>query len=257
MSSSPTTAYGASFYESEGESSKRSSAVLVPELIELVGPRSIVDVGCGLGHFLNRFQEAGVTDVVGVEGDWARQAPLATPLARLRFLDLNAPIDLGRRFDLALCLEVAEHVEPENADRMVDSLTRLASVIAFSGAVPSQGGSHHVNEQWPEYWARKFRIRNFDAFDPLRARFLEDERVSVFYAQNLVLYAERGSAAHERLRATRSLVRGRVPFYIRAQRHPIAARIVNALPSRLRESVYLGYRSRWKRWMPGAMRTYR
>lgn len=60
--------------------------------------------------------------------------------------DVGAPIELHRRFDLVLCLEVAEHLPASAADTLVRSLTGLGNVIAFSAAIPFQGGANHVNE---------------------------------------------------------------------------------------------------------------
>ena len=67
--------------------------------------------------------------------------------------DLNQPFTLDRTSDLVVCLEVAEHVPPLSAGDFIASLTRLASIILFSAAIPYQGGDGHLNEQWPEYWA--------------------------------------------------------------------------------------------------------
>jgi hypothetical protein len=86
-------------------------------------------------------------------------------------------------------LEVAEHLPAECAGALVDSLCRLAPVVAFSAAIPFQGGVHHVNERWPEYWAALFEARGFVVIDCLRRDLWQDERVEWWYAQNLLLYA--------------------------------------------------------------------
>ena len=66
-------------------------------------------------------------------------------------------------------LEVAEHIPPECADIFVESLTwGLAPVIMFSAAVPGQGGTLHLNEQWPAYWASKFAQHGYVLIDCLR-----------------------------------------------------------------------------------------
>jgi hypothetical protein len=62
-----------------------------------------------------------------------------------------------RTFDLAICLEVAEHLPPEAAEGFIDSLTRLAPVVLFSAAITFQVGNQHLNGQWPDYWATLFR----------------------------------------------------------------------------------------------------
>lgn len=57
----------------------------------------------------------------------------------------------NRRFDLAMTIEVAEHLTPVRADSFVEDLTRLSDVVLFSAAIPAQGGINHVNEQWQSY----------------------------------------------------------------------------------------------------------
>ncbi len=248
------TEYGASFYEREGHSSRESAEVLVPILVDLLAPKSVVDIGCGAGSFPVRFLREGLVDVVGVEGEWVRTAPVSLPRERYRFADLAEGFDLGRRFDLVVCLEVAEHIDAARADTVVATLARHGDVIAFSAAVPSQGGTHHVNLQWPEYWARRFRARGFVPFDPVRPKVLEDPRVAVYYAQNLIVYARPATPIYERLRQRAPPVRGRVPFRIREGAHPMAGRILNRMPLRWREWIYASYRERFKRWMPGRYR---
>jgi hypothetical protein len=88
-----------------------------------------------------------------------------------------------------LCLEVAEHLPADSAPTLIDSLVSLGPVILFSAAIPFQGGTHHVNEQWPEYWARHFSPR--DIMRTVRRRFGVHD-VEWYYAQNILLYVERG-----------------------------------------------------------------
>jgi hypothetical protein len=107
--------------------------------------------------------------------------------------DLSRPVELGRRFDLALCLEVAEHLPAEHAQTLVDSLVRLAPVVLFSAAIPHQQGNHHVNEQWPEYWHIHFAQRGYVAVDALRRSLWRNTSVARWYRQNMLFYVERSS----------------------------------------------------------------
>jgi SAM-dependent methyltransferase len=168
----------------------RSAQRIVPYVVELTGCRSVVDVGCGIGTWPRAFIEQGVSDVVGVDFHEETQRLLIPPTC-FRKQDLRRPMDLGRTFDLAVCLEVAEHLEEELADGLVDSLVRHAPIVLFGAAVPGQGGWSHINEQWPEYWAAKFRARGLTAVDCIRPRFWEDPQVDYWYPQNTVLYIQR------------------------------------------------------------------
>ncbi len=219
---------------------------MVPLLLGLMPIQSVLDVGCGLGSFLAEFRRQGVADVTGIEGEWAREAALLIPTSHFRFHDLREPFDLGRRFDLLICLEVAEHLEESHAVPLVSTLARHGDLICFSGAIPGQGGTHHVNEQWPDYWVNLFRTAGYDAFDVVRPAVSHDNRVALYYALNTLVFARRGTKAYSQLEKRARPIVGRVPFRIplrtRRTRHPIGARIVclaNLIPSiRFREWYY-------------------
>lgn len=188
--------YDRDFFDDVGASSLASAHVVVPMVLELLGPvASVVDVGCGTGAWLHALSESGVEDVLGIDGDYVGADQLEFPADRFRAVDLARPLSLERRFDLCLCLEVAEHLPPSAADQLIESLTNLSDTVLFSAAVPHQGGRNHVNEQWPEYWAEKFRSLGWVALDPFRRRLWTDVRVTPWFAQNLVLYATPESIA--------------------------------------------------------------
>jgi hypothetical protein len=161
-------------------------------VLRFVPARSAVDVGCGQGVWLAVLRELGVEDVYGVDGAYVDRALLEIPQDRFHSHDLSQRLVLGRTFDLAVSLEVAEHLAAEAADGFVDSLTQLAPVVLFSAAAPYQGGQHHVNEQWPAYWAGRFAERGYLPVDCLRRRVWTHPDVEWWYAQNTFLYVERG-----------------------------------------------------------------
>jgi hypothetical protein len=136
------------------------------------------------------FRELGIADVLGVDGS-AELDLLKIPRERYAVHDLTIPIALDREFDLVMCLEVAEHLPPDSADALVDSLIRLGPIVLFSAAIPSQGGTNHVNEQWPEYWADRFEARGYPVVDAIRHRIWDDPEVEWWYAQNTLLFVRR------------------------------------------------------------------
>jgi SAM-dependent methyltransferase len=155
----------------------------------MVRPRSIVDIGCGTGHWLAEARALGVADTLGIDGPWVDKARLEIPGENFAARDLGAPLRLERRFDLALSLEVAEHLPASAAGTFVESLCDAAEVVVFSAAIPGQGGRRHINEQWPEYWAKLFQEFEYDCFDCLRPRIWQNPRVAWYYAQNSLIFA--------------------------------------------------------------------
>jgi len=177
-----TSVYDAAFYEAQAPGSTRSARVVAPLVLSKFHVRSLVDVGCGLGTWAAVFQELGVKDVWGVDGEYVDRDRLQISSDRFIPADLAKPLILDRRFDLAICLEVAEHLNAEAAPTLVESLSRLADVILFSAAQPGQDGTQHVHEQWPTYWATLFDSYGYSPIDCIRPLIWEHPDVDWWYA---------------------------------------------------------------------------
>ncbi len=182
--------YDADFFRKQQDGSIRSAREIVPIALSLAQPTSVIDIGCGTGGWLSVFMEHGVLDVAGVDGDYVDPSMLRIPREAFRSADLSQPFAAERAYDLAMSLEVGEHIPAAAAAMYVESLTRLSDVVLFSAAVPYQGGKHHVNEQWPDYWARLFAERGFACFDCIRKRIWSNPDVQWWYAQNVLLFAK-------------------------------------------------------------------
>ncbi len=181
--------YTDTFYAVLDTTALPSARRIVPLLLELIEVKSAVDVGCGNAAWLAVLKEHGVTDVLGIDGAHASRRHLRIPEEQFTAASLEEPLTIDRRFDLAISLEVAEHLSPKRAEGFVADLTRLAPIVLFSAAIPGQGGVHHVNEQWPDYWAALFDARGYAPIDAIRWRVLGDPAVAWWYAQNILLFA--------------------------------------------------------------------
>jgi SAM-dependent methyltransferase len=187
-------AYMQPFFAAQGPSSLTSAREVVPIVIDLIRPRSVIDIGCGHGTWLAAFQECGVTDLFGVDGSWVKTDDLVIDSVPFRSLDLEQPFELERRFDLAVSLEVAEHLPGASAATFVNSLVQLAPVVLFGAAVPGQRGAHHVNEQWPSYWADLFLRHGYAMVDVIRPKVWTNQQVAWWYAQNTFLFVHEAAA---------------------------------------------------------------
>jgi len=165
------------------ESSIRSASIVAPAVHEIVSASSVVDVGGGEGWWGAEFARLGARTVSIDEGAATELAPGVEHVSH--DLRRGLPEGIGR-FDLALCLEVAEHLEPRAGERLVAALRSLSSVVLFSAAIPGQGGQGHLNEQWPGYWVDRFEQCGFSCSAALRWRFWSDDRVASWYRQNLL-----------------------------------------------------------------------
>jgi SAM-dependent methyltransferase len=140
---------------------------------ERYAPKSVLDLGCGLGGYLSFFGSMGAEKTIGVDGFPASMEFLAN--GEYRCHDLGQPLDLGETYDLVLCMEVIEHLTPEHEDVLIESILRHARErIIFSAAEVGQPGVGHINCRPIGYWLQKFERKGWapDVLDSLAMRSL-------------------------------------------------------------------------------------
>ena len=199
--------YSHDFYSYIDAGSRRSARAVASILLPEMKIASLLDVGAGHGAWAAEWLAAGVKNVVAVDGDYVQPNQLAIPKKNFRAHDLSTPLDLKKSFDLVQSLEVAEHLPEGKAELFVDNLIRHGDVILFSAAVPHQGGEHHVNEQPPEYWRRKFAARGYAAFDFVRPKLEGRSEVMPWYRFNSYVYAN--ETGQKRL--SKAMLANRIP----------------------------------------------
>lgn len=180
------TVYDEKFFQTIDNGSRRSAEHVVPIVWPMLDkPQTVVDVGCGRGWWGAAFEALGC-DVLGIDsGSGAGRV-----LGHFESRDLARPFKLPASADLAVCLEVAEHLPPRRARGFVSDLCAISTTVLFSAAIPRQGGHGHVNEQWPMYWARLFEQHGYACSGALRWVIWDDERVENWYRQNLLVMAK-------------------------------------------------------------------
>lgn len=200
----PSTLYTPQFYaDRHAQTAHAARTVLGLVLEEFPAVTSAVDVGCGVGTWLRVLCERGIDDVRGVDGPWVDQRYLEIPVGTFVSRDLaRAGFDApDRRFDLSICMEVAEHFDPARAGELVQYLVSQSDIVLFSAAIPGQGGIGHVNEQWPQYWVSRFAEHGFRLRDTLRPAIWLDESIPWWYRQNALLFVGPGVTAPASTRA--------------------------------------------------------
>jgi SAM-dependent methyltransferase len=186
------------------QSARRILSVL-REYFELA---SLLDVGCGLGAWLQAAREIGIQDVRGIEGPWLDRSKIVVNPELIQVTDLEQPFSLGRRFDLVICLEVGEHLTPTAASKLVASLVAHGDRVLFSAAIPFQGGTHHINEQFVDYWVNEFARHGYHPLDVVRGRIWNDDSVFWWLRQNSLLYCSAASIeGSEKLKKEREVLR--------------------------------------------------
>jgi len=187
--------YDAAFFDTIRAGTRASAEVVVPMVVDIVQPRTVLDVGCGEGWWAHTFAATAGCEVLGIDGAYVSGSPIE---GRFIALDLaHESFAALARVDLAVALEVAEHLPPARAESFIADLAAVAPVVLFSAAIPGQGGTGHVNEQWPDYWVEKFNAHGMAVSGALRWKIWGDDRVENWYRANLLVAARSPEAYPE------------------------------------------------------------
>lgn len=186
-----TKVYDNKFYDSQKSLSLSSAEIVVPLVCSMLHPESVIDFGCGVGTWLKVFMEQEIQDVQGLElSDLPKESYLISPEKILTEVNFGSKsLEIRGRSDLAICLEVGEHIDAKYSSILVDNLTKTADLVLFSAALPGQTGVQHVNEQPLSYWRELFAKKGYQEIDCVRPQIQNASGVAWWYRQNIVLFA--------------------------------------------------------------------
>lgn len=167
------SSFSGAFYRSITAGAAKAAASIAPLVQRCIGAKSVVDFGCGTGAWLEAFRACGSKEVLGLDQFDPAGVALRIAPGEYRRVDLTLPVAVGARFDLALCLEVGEHLPPASSQTLVRNLVAAADCVVFSAAVPGQGGVGHFNERPIAEWVKMFADEGYSASDFVRAEIAE------------------------------------------------------------------------------------
>lgn len=178
--------YKSSFYK-RVDLNYESALLILKYIFDLVNVKSIIDLGCGTGIWLKAAKELGVLEIVGVDFH-NNYNMLVFPKENYIKKNLIDNFYIDKKFDLAICLEVAEHLPENNTNDLIRKLVGLSDLILFSAAIPFQGGTNHINEKWQSFWVWKFEEYGFKKIDIIRKNFWDNPSVRWWYSQNAFIF---------------------------------------------------------------------
>jgi len=155
----------------------------------------VLDIGCGPGIYVKALREAGV-DADGVDLD------PRCPYQVMDVFSADFAQKYAGKYDLAMCIEVAEHLPKNRADELVKQITSVAPTVLFSAAVPGQGGHGHINCQPKSYWVERFALLNYvvDAEETERlVSFMASGYHMGWFRNNAVVFKAYGQACYDRI----------------------------------------------------------
>jgi SAM-dependent methyltransferase len=188
--------YTKAFYANRKQLSYQSALIVLSDLFQFLPHNSIVDVGCGTGTWLKAALELGAHEVVGIDGDAVPLDLLDVEKPCVTLIDLNNKIRIEKKFDMAICLEVAEHLLPSRGPELIRDLTELSDVVLFGAAIPYQIGTGHINCRWQSFWAGLFEGEGFVRTSYIQQKYWLDRRINVVYRQNASIYIDKKSVGN-------------------------------------------------------------
>ncbi|MDR3063776.1 MAG: class I SAM-dependent methyltransferase [Methanobrevibacter sp.] len=183
--------YSKTFYESQSIESVKNAENILPLVIDIINPKSVLDVGCGVGAWLSVFKKLGIENIKGIDGEWVLEDQLLIHKDEFIRDNLENPSEIKKEYDLVVSLEVAEHLSQEHGQNFIKFLTSCSKVVLFSAAIPNQGGTNHINENWPSYWINIFKKCDFVPVDCIRNNIWQNENIAPVYKQNIFLFVEK------------------------------------------------------------------
>ncbi len=186
----PQLIYGKEdFYHGTRDAKRQSVETAAQLIVETFNPKEVIDIGCGEGLFLDALKHRGVQ---GLGCDISEAALKVSPKDFVIFqADATKPIRFNRRFDLCICIEIAEHIPKGGSKTLVQNVTNTSDTIFFTAATPGQGGVGHINEQPPEFWEKLFKAQGYtldkQTTKTLRTQLAEAEVLFWLY-KNLMIF---------------------------------------------------------------------
>lgn len=194
------TRYDHDFYATRNNDTKYAADRILDILGGYMEIHSTVDIGGGVGTWLKMVERKFnclENDILLIEGDYVEKDLIQVKEMQYKSWNLEERIQINRRFDLAISLEVAEHLQEKRAETFCEDLTLLSDVVLFSAAIPGQGGVGHMNEQPLHYWVNLFAKYGYVAFDIIRPAIQFDMEIRYWYRQNTIVFVRKVSGRYK------------------------------------------------------------
>lgn len=189
--------YSDEFYKINAKESFESAKKIINILIKYYAPKSVLDIGCGVGTWLKAWKEASATKVLGIDTNEMPENALYIPRKNIKVFDFEVDkLDIEDKFDLAMSLECFEHITKKHEDNAFNTLVNSADIILFSAGIPFQVGTNHINCHKLAYWVDKFKQKGYKCYDIIRPECIKQSlNVGSWYMQNILVFAKNDKAS--------------------------------------------------------------
>jgi len=163
---------------------------------EILDFNTILDIGSANGFFIDYFADKN-KEIQGIEID-TRFLPFLSKSSKSNtlFQDVTDIESLNKKYDLVICVEVAEHINKFKSDKLVKFISEHTNkYIYFTAATPYQKGIGHINCESNFFWLNKFRKYNiyidYDLTEQLITQIDHFSECKWLYYNSLILVKQR------------------------------------------------------------------
>jgi len=130
---------------------EKPQAMRIAEWVKkVVNPNKVIDAGCGPGTYVYAMRSLEI-NAFGYDLD--------PRVKDKQFLTNKDLLDIDDHGDMVMCLEVVEHIDPKESQKIVDKLYNMvnnAGILLFSAGHVGQSGTDHINCRPKEFWQHLF-----------------------------------------------------------------------------------------------------
>lgn len=182
--------YDESYYRKHEKGSYNSAITILEYILSFYKFNSLIDLGCGMGTWCKAASDLGVENILGLDQHvYEQQYMLISDKNYIRF-NLKNKLNGYGPFDIAISVEVAEHIDNTYVDSFIRNVCSQSNVVLFSAALPFQGGTGHINEKRCSFWKQKFNKYGYEIIDCIRPHFWDDQNIEIWYRNNCVLFVK-------------------------------------------------------------------
>lgn len=162
-------------------------------IVEILHPSSILDLGCGVGSYLEGALFAGCKNLLGIDisHDVAKEFFTNEIAGYLQCGNIAEKLNL-QPFDCVMSFESAEHIDPKGTDQFIKNLTELSQkYIVFTAAPPGQRGTGHINCREKKFWINEIQRNGFIYHKDLVDYFVSvwtDYKAPNYILKNLMVF---------------------------------------------------------------------
>lgn len=132
---------------------------LAERLVAEFAPGTVLDAGCAMGLLVEALRDRGV-EAWGLDFSSFAIDQVRADIRPFCWVG-SVTQDLQRDYDLITCIEVLEHLPPDEAEIAVANLTSHTHRVLFSSTPDDYREPTHLNVRPPDYWAGVFALHGF------------------------------------------------------------------------------------------------